>query len=185
MEHEPTTSGERPTAPPQRGASATGAGGSASRTGALGDVARDVIDHTSMMVRDAFKIVRLEASRYVEHLRRDVGWRAAFGALAAATGVAALLCGLIAVFLGIASAIGSVAWAFAIYAALFAVGAVVLAALANRPVKRDVGEEIAQRFPAARMKESEPEHLLTAQRSAEEAHVRMTKEAAREAGIRP
>jgi hypothetical protein len=151
----------------------------------LGDVARDVIDHIGMVARDGLKIAKLEVRRYVEHLRRDVRGRAVFGTLAALTAAAALVCGLVAVFLGIASALGSVAWAFAIYAGIFAVGAIILFMLASRPIERETGDEIARRFPAARMKESEPEHMLVAQRSTEAGHERATQEAAREAGLRP
>jgi hypothetical protein len=149
---------------------------------AIGDVARDVIDHVTMIVRDEVKIAGLEARRRVEHLRRDVGGRLAYRAAAVLAGVVAGLCGLVALFLGIARALDSVAWAFAIYAAAFAVVAVVAAALSSRPPRRDVGEEIARRFPAARARQTEPEHLLVAQRSSPEAHRREVEEARIEAG---
>ena len=50
---------------------------------ALGDVARDVMDHASMIVRDRLELTRLEAHRYAEHVKKDVAPRAAFGAAAA------------------------------------------------------------------------------------------------------
>jgi membrane protein implicated in regulation of membrane protease activity len=150
----------------------------------LGDVARDVIDHVGMVARDGIKIAKLEVGRYVEHLRKDVGARALLGTGAALTAAAALVCGLVAAFLGIAYAVG-VAWAFAIYCGIFAVLALFLYMLAKRPVENYTGDDIARRFPAARVKESLPEHLLVAQRSTEAGHQRMTEEAAREARIRP
>src|ERR1700733_13471420 len=82
---------------------------------ALGDVARDVIDHVTILLRDQIGIVRLEARRLAERARRDVLPRAALLALAAGLAGLAGLLGLVALFLGIAFAIG-VAWAFAIYA---------------------------------------------------------------------
>jgi hypothetical protein len=150
----------------------------------LGDVARDVIDHVGMVARDGLKIAKLEALRYVEHLRKDHGARAVLVTCAALTAAAALVCGLVAAFLGIAYAVG-VAWAFAIYCGIFAVFALFFFMLAARPAPTYTGDEIARRFPAARMKESQPEHLLVAQRSTEAGHQRMTEEAAREAGIKP
>jgi hypothetical protein len=95
---------------------------------ALGDVARDVMDQGTIILRDEIKLAKLGARRYSEHLRRDVAPRVAVAVL----GAAAALCGLIALFLGIASALDSVAWAFAIYCALFAVTALVTAGLVAR-----------------------------------------------------
>jgi hypothetical protein len=149
---------------------------------AIGQVARDVIDHVTVIARDAVKIAGLEVRRRIEHLRQDVATRLAYRTAAWAAAAVAGLCGLIAVFLGIAHALGSVAWAFAIYAALFAVGAVAAAALSSRPPQRDAGEEIARRFPAARARPTEAEHLLVAQRGTTEAHRREVEEARREAG---
>jgi hypothetical protein len=63
--------------------------------------------------------------------------------------------------------------------------AIVAAALARQPSRRDEGEEIARRFPAAHLKETEPEHLLTAQRSTTEAHREAIAEARREAHLPP
>lgn len=148
---------------------------------ALGSVARDVLDHATTIVRDEIKIARLEARRYGEHLRRDVARPAALGAAAVSLGALGALFGLIALFLGIARAIDSVAWTFAIYAGAFCVAGVVAYAMAKRPQHRDVGEEIARRFPATRTKESEREHLLVAQRTRPEAHREEVAEARREA----
>ena len=134
-----------------------------------------------MIVRDEIKIGRLEARRVADHLRRDVAPRAGWLAAAAALGALGVLAGAVALFLGIAQAIGSVAWTFAIYAAFFAVAAVLAAALSARPPRRDEGEEIARRFPAARAKASEPAHLITAQRAGLEAHREVVAEARREA----
>jgi Putative Actinobacterial Holin-X, holin superfamily III len=94
----------------------------------LGDVARDVMDHGTMILRDGIKLAKLEGSRYSEHLLREVAPRGVVAAL----GAVAVLCGLIALFLGIASALDSVAWAFAIYCALFAAAALVGAGLVAR-----------------------------------------------------
>jgi hypothetical protein len=148
---------------------------------ALGGVARDVIDHVTIIVRDSLKIGWLEGRRYVDHLRRDVARQAAWRAAAAIAAAVAALCALLAAFLGIASAIG-VAWTFAIYAGLFAVGAIVAASLAARPAARDEAEEIARRFPAARARQGFPEHLLIEQQSSPEGHRREVEEAWREAG---
>jgi hypothetical protein len=150
---------------------------------AIGEVARNVIDHVTMIARDEVKIAGLEARRRIEHLRRDVAQPLAYRTAAWLAAAVAGLCGLIAVFLGIAHALGSVAWAFVIYTALFAVVAVAAAALSSRPPRRDVGEEIARRFPAARTRATEPEHLLVAQRGTTEAHQREVEEARREADL--
>jgi uncharacterized membrane protein len=103
------------------------------RPPALGDVARDVMDHATLIVRDQVEIGRLEARRYADHVRRDVAPRAARTvAVLALAGVAAA-CGLVALFLGIARALGSVAWTFAIYGVLFAAAALIArAAMAPR-----------------------------------------------------
>jgi hypothetical protein len=98
---------------------------------ALGEVARDVIDHVTMIVRDEIKIAGLEARRRVEHVRRESAARFAYRAAAVLAATIAGLCGLVALFLGIARALGSVAWTFAIYAALFAVVAIGAAALSS------------------------------------------------------
>jgi hypothetical protein len=74
-------------------------------TPALGDVARDVMDHGTMILRDGIKLAKLEARRYSEHLLREVAPRGVVAALAAV----AVLCGLIALFLGIASALDAAA----------------------------------------------------------------------------
>jgi len=103
---------------------------------ALGEVARDVMDHAAIIVRDRIEIGKLEARRYAEHVRRDVAPRAAFGVAAAVLAAVAVLSGLLALFLGIARALDSVAWAFAIYAALFAVLAVFAYALSTRAPRR-------------------------------------------------
>jgi hypothetical protein len=95
---------------------------------ALGDVARDVMDQGTTILRDEIELAKLSARRYSEHLRRDVAPRAAVAAL----GTAAVLCGLVALFLGIANALDSAAWAFAVYCALFAVMAFVVAVLVAR-----------------------------------------------------
>lgn len=151
---------------------------------ALGSVARDVMDHAAMIGRDFLKIGQLEARRYAEHLRRDVARKAGWGAAAAIVGAAAVVCGLIALFWGIATAIGSVAWTFAIFCGFFAASAVVMAALASRPAERDVSEEIAHRFPAAKSREGQPEHLLLSQQVSSEGHRRAIEEARREALFR-
>ncbi len=91
------------------------------------------------------------------------------------------VCGLVAVFIGIAKALGSVAWAFAIYCALFAVAALIV--LAVGAPARDAGDAIARRFPATRTKQTEPEHLLVAQRSTVDAHREEVEEARREADL--
>jgi len=95
---------------------------------ALGDVARDVMDQGTIILRDQSELAKLEARRYSEHLRRNVAPRAAVAAL----GAVAVLCGLVALFLGIASALDSVAWAFAVYCALFAATALIAGGLVAR-----------------------------------------------------
>jgi hypothetical protein len=159
----------------------SGNGGAERDGAALVGVARDVIDHMAIIVRDSVKIGRLEGRRYLEHLRRDVARQAAWTVAAAVAGATAVICGLVALFLGIASAIG-VAWTFAIYAGVFAVGAVVAASLAAHQAPRDEAEEIARRFPAARTRSGFPEHLLVEQESSAAGHRREIEEARREAG---
>jgi Putative Actinobacterial Holin-X, holin superfamily III len=149
---------------------------------ALGDVARDVMDHASAILRDRLQIGKIEARRYAEHVRRDVAPRAAFRAGAAALAALAVLFALVALFLGIADALGSVAWAFAIYAAAFAVGAIAVASAAGRAVHRDEREEMARRFPTARMEATMPEHLLVEPRSRADALPQKVAEGRREAG---
>ncbi len=149
---------------------------------ALGDVARDVMDHATAIARDQVNLGKLAARRYAERVRREMAPRAAFVAAAGVVGGLAGVFGLLALFLGIAQAISSVPWTFAIYSAVFAVVAVVLVSLSARTPRRDEGEEIARRFPAARMKETRPEHLIVVQRSAPEAHAEAVSEARREAG---
>src|SRR5262245_45199925 len=99
----------------------------------LGDVARDMMDHVSMIARDEAKLARLSVRRYVENMRQDVAPKAGYAAGAAVCGGLAILMGLIALFLGIAYALGSVAWTFLIFAAAFAVVTVVMAGLYKKP----------------------------------------------------
>jgi hypothetical protein len=173
MERQRTANGEPRMAP---------RGGGRRDPEALGDVARDMIDHASIIVRDRIEIMKLEAGRMAERARREFLPRAALLAVAAGlAGVAGLL-GLVALFLGIASAIG-VAWTFAIYAAAFAVLAVVALAFAGQPPRPEEGEAIARRFPAPVT--SAPEHGLVehglVRLETEEGHRRVTEEARREA----
>jgi hypothetical protein len=147
---------------------------------ALGDVARDVMDHVSMIARDESKMARLAVRRYVEHLRAEVAPRALFRAGVGACVALAGVFFLIALFLGIAWAIGSVAWTFLIFAALFGAGAVLLAAFAGRPARLESGEAIARRFPAARTDEGRPSQALVRQTSPE-GHRAVVAEAQREA----
>jgi hypothetical protein len=146
-------------------------------------VARDVVDHATTIVRDEIKMGRLSARRYAEHLRRDVAPRAGWIAAAVALGGLAVLAFAIGLFLGIAHAIGSVAWTFVIYGAALTVTAVIAAALSSQPSRRDEGEAIARRFPAARARPSLPEHGVTAQRSGPEAHREAVEEARRESVV--
>jgi len=152
---------------------------------ALGDVARDVIDHLSILVRDRIEIAKLEGRRLAERARRDVLPRAALFAIAAALAALAGLLALVALFLAIASAIG-VAWAFAVYAAAFAVLAASALAFASRPPRPETSVEIARRFPAAveSAREGLPEHGL-ARLDTAEGHRRVTEEARREASPPP
>jgi hypothetical protein len=146
-------------------------------------VARDVLDHATMIVRDEIKVGRLSARRYAEHLRHDVAPRAGWIAVAAALGGLAVLAFAIGLFLGIAHAIGSVAWTFVIYGAALTVTAVVAAVISKNPSRRDEGEAIARRFPAARARPSLPEHGIVGQRSIPEAHREEVAEARREAVV--
>ena len=148
---------------------------------AFGDVARDVMDHASAIVRDELRLGKLSARRYAEHVRRDVAPRAAFGLVAGVLAGFAVLFGLIALFWGIASALGSVAWTFAIYAGFFAVCAIVAAALMGRPPHRETADEIARRFPAARARPTYPVHQLVVQETSPAAHAKEIEEARREA----
>jgi hypothetical protein len=148
-----------------------------------GSVARDLVDHATMIVRDEIKMGRLSARRYADHLRHDVAPRAGWLCAAAALVGLGVLAFAVAVFLGLARLIGSVAWAFAIYGAVLTVAGVVAAAVSSRPPLRDEGEEIARRFPAVRAKESLPEHLVAAQRSRPEAHREELEEARRESVV--
>jgi len=99
---------------------------------ALGDVARDVIDHVSMLVRDEVKIARLSARRYAEHLRADVAPRAGLIVGAAVLALLAVVFALIALFRGLVAALGSVTWTLVIFAALFALGAAVMVGFARQ-----------------------------------------------------
>jgi hypothetical protein len=99
------------------------------RAPALGEVARDVMDHAGVIVRDQVEIGKLEARRYAAHVRRDVAPRAARTAAVGVLATLAASCGLVALFLGIARALDSVTWAFAIYCALFAAAALVARAV--------------------------------------------------------
>jgi hypothetical protein len=103
---------------------------------ARGSVARDLVDHAMIIVRDELKIARLEARRYAAHLRRDAAPRAAYLVVATFLGALAALGLSIAAFLGIARAIGSVPWTFAIFGAFFALAAAIVAALARQPPRR-------------------------------------------------
>jgi hypothetical protein len=146
---------------------------------ALGDVARDVIDHVSIIARDRFKIGKLEARRQAEHWRRDVAPRAAFGAVAALLGGMAAVMGLVALFLGIAAALGSVAWTFAIYCGFFVILAFIAAGLAARRPVVNEAELIERRFPSVQTRESYPAHQLTREETPE-AHRIVTREAQEE-----
>jgi hypothetical protein len=162
------------------GATRTRGDGEIGQRQAIGAVARDVMDHVTMIVRDGIGLARIEARHVADHVRRDVLPRAAMiGVAAALAGLAGLL-GLIALFLGIASAIG-VAWTFAIYAGFFAVAAVATLALAGRPPKVG-GEAIARRFPAAHAREHLPEHGIV-HVGEPDGHRKASEEARREAGV--
>lgn len=147
---------------------------------ALGDVARDAMDHASMIVRDEVAIARLEVRRWIEHLKRDVAPR---GVIAGAMGITGLLAGvfaLLAVFLAIVAATDSVAWACAIYAVLFGVATIVLVGLYRRPARLQTAEDIERQFPAVKMEERRPEHALVKQETPP-AHRVIVVEANREA----
>lgn len=146
---------------------------------ALGDVARDAMDHASMIVRDELKIARLEARRYVDHVKRDVAPRALFATAAAACALLAAITGAIALFLGILWVIGSIAWTFLIFAAMFTTFAAVLANLSRRPAMVASSVEIERGFPAVKMEEHRPEHALAAQERPE-AHAMIVEAARRE-----
>lgn len=145
----------------------------------LGAVARDAMDHASMIVRDEIKIVRLQVRRYVEHVRGDVAPRALIVVAAGVIALLAALCFAIALFLAIAWAIGSVAWTFLIFAALLTVGAVVLVGASRRPARVTSSEEIERRFPAVKMESAREEQALVRQRRPE-AHTVIVEEARRE-----
>lgn len=129
---------------------------------ALGDVARDVMDHASMIVRDEIKIARLSAGRWVEHAKRDVAPRALIAAALGIVGLLAVVFALLAIFLGFVAATGSVAWTFVIFAVAFGVGALVLVGLYRRPARVETSDDIERRFPAVRLGEQEhrPEQAL-------------------------
>lgn len=150
------------------------------REAALGDVARDVMDHASMIVRDRVEIARLEARRWKDHLARDVAPRALFAVGAALCALLALTAGLVALFLALAAALGSVAWTFLIFAGLFVLAGVVMAGFYTRSPVPLGAEDIARRFPAVRSEPARPEHALVRQEHPE-AHRMITAEAAREA----
>lgn len=147
---------------------------------ALGEVARDTIDHAGMLLRDEVKIARLGVNRYVEHVRRDVAPTALWTAAAVSAGGLAALLLLIGAFLGIAAALGSVAWTFVIYAAAFTVGAGAAWSMRGRALAHPSAEDINRRFPAVRAQPSRPEHAL-ARAAQPEAHAEAKREAAREA----
>jgi hypothetical protein len=138
---------ERPTSENGRTNRGSAVEGPPAGTQALGEVARDVIDHVTMIVRDEVKIAGLETRRRVEHLRREVAVRLAYRAAAVLMATVAGICGLIALFLGIARALDSVAWAFAIYAALFAVVAIVVVALSSRLPRQEARSGQMSRYP--------------------------------------
>lgn len=146
----------------------------------LGDVARDLMDHASMIARDEARMARLSVSRYVEHLRTDVAPRAMWGAATGVCAALALVCALLALFLGIVWAIGSVAWTFLIFAGLFIIGAGAAASLYGRPARLTTAEDIERRFPSVRAHEAAPERVLS-QQATPEAHAQVKAEALREA----
>lgn len=149
------------------------------RREALGEVARDVMDHASMIVRDRVEIARLEARRWKETLRRDVAPKAALATGVVVCALLALTAGLIALFLAVAAALGSVAWAFLIFAGLFVLAAVALAGFYTRLPAAMSTEDIEKRFPAVRAEPHRPERALVRQEG-REAHAVITAEAARE-----
>jgi hypothetical protein len=146
---------------------------------ALGDVARDVMDHASIIVRDRIELTRLEAQRYAAHVKKDVAPRAALTAAVVVCGGLAGLMALIAVFLGLVSALGSVAWSFVIYALVFAVVTAALAGFRAQPPRAPRAEDIERRFPIVKAHEHEPAHALVRQETPEEHH-KIVVEAGRE-----
>jgi hypothetical protein len=174
MNHERSTQGNGVTRePPRRISMAEG-----SNRQPLGNVARDVMDHISMLVRDEAKIARLSVRRYTEHVREDVAPKALFGVGAAVCAGLAVVCGLLALFLAIAWALGSVAWTFLIFCGLFVVGTIVMVGLVARP-RPARPEDISKRFPAVGTRTGMPEHAL-ARQSTPEGHREVTLEAERE-----
>jgi hypothetical protein len=146
----------------------------------LGSVARDTIDHASMLLRDEVKIARLSASRYAEHVRRDVAPMALWTTAAGVAGALAAVMLLVGIFLGLAEALGSVAWTFVIYAAAFAGAGGVAWTMRARVEKHPTAEDLSRRFPSVRAQASRPEHALT-QAEQPAAHAEAKREAAREA----
>lgn len=147
---------------------------------ALGDVARDAMDHASVIVRDEIKIARLEARRYVDHVKRDVAPRALFGVAAAACALLAGVAFLVALFFAILWVLGSIAWSFLVLAVLFTAIALALAGRARRPAALLGSVEIEERFPAVKMEGARREHARVMQESPE-AHAAIVEEARREA----
>ena len=98
----------------------------------LGAVARDAMDHATMIVRDAVTIGRIKATKTVEQLSREVAPKVALGAVAVILGAIGAIFALIAIFLGLGALIPSVAWRLVIFAVVFIGVAIVSAVLATR-----------------------------------------------------
>ena len=82
---------------------------------ALGDAARDALDHGRSIVRDSYALAKLEA----KHAATELGPRLAWGSVAVAFGVVGAVFAFIALFEGLGYLIESIAIRTAIFAVLF------------------------------------------------------------------
>lgn len=134
-----------------RGAPVRGAEAEHEQAPALGSVARDAIDHVTVIVRDTAEIARLKVEHVADRVKRDLASRVAWGAVAATFGVVGSILLLIAIFIGLGAIIESVAWRLAIYAIVFLGIAIVGAMLATRHKREDeVREPIRPAAPPER-----------------------------------
>jgi hypothetical protein len=128
----------------------------------LGEVARDVVDHLQVIVRDELAIAKLEARRAVERAKeraKAAAPRVAFGIVAGVAALLAVVFLLIAIFIALGDAVPSVGWRLAIFGIFFLVVSVIAAIFAG---SRETEHEEAPRraFAEAAPRGPEPRPAL-------------------------
>jgi hypothetical protein len=129
---------------------------------ALGSVARDAIDHATIILRDTAAIAKLEGEKIVDRAVKDVAPKVAFGAVAAISGFVGLVFALIAIFIGLGEVIPSVAWRLVIFAVAFFAVAIAGAVLAGKRRETSTERRIRESMPGAPV----PEHHRREERHA-------------------